>query len=35
MRKALSRDKYGISTRLPGGFADGREVVVRPEDTYF
>ncbi|KAL8283269.1 hypothetical protein RQP46_006047 [Phenoliferia psychrophenolica] len=35
LRKPLSRDKNGTSIRLPPGFADGRDVKVRPEDTYF
>ncbi|KAK4705830.1 hypothetical protein P7C70_g362, partial [Phenoliferia sp. Uapishka_3] len=35
LRKPLSRDKNGTSIRLPAGASNGRDVHVRPEDTYF
>lgn len=35
MRKPLSRDKNLISTRLPIGVKDGRNVTVQPEDVQF
>ncbi|KAM0792575.1 hypothetical protein ACM66B_005237 [Microbotryomycetes sp. NB124-2] len=35
MRKPLARDKDKVSTRLPGGQTDGRNVRVSPEDIYF
>jgi hypothetical protein len=36
MRKPLSRDKPSLdSIKLPRGFNDGRDVLVKPEDVYF